>query len=340
MVSILKALNRFNRTGERISEDESLAEHDKKYHGGHFDPKEENCTKRDNLAKKDGEDNVHWPRPSIGLPKKREVSDYPKDPSSVAGKDFQKWLDDMDEKAKADIPEDWVKLLEKHGYDVVGNRDKDADGDDNIDYSSLISDEQKDVVVDDLASAFFYDMPERLNIKWDGGKFRGKIENFSYGGIKSRFQTALKDANHDGVKVEITSIKITDQDGNPSEGNNEYSILGKAAKETVEFEGRATKTEDLIEHEKRLEKMRSTVLNECQKALEGQSRYEARIMRGKRNFESGSPYEVIAIYDKKLGISELTFDCAEDYANCRSSVSGEYKIKPNEVAAEVKNYIS
>lgn len=56
MVNLLRALNVFNRTGERIVQDESLEEHDKKYHGGHFDPKTQTCGKRDAMGKGDEAD--------------------------------------------------------------------------------------------------------------------------------------------------------------------------------------------------------------------------------------------------------------------------------------------
>lgn len=234
-----KRFSKFLATGsmpEMTALDESLEEHDKKYHGGHYDPEKQTCGKREKMAKGDdpkmdgngekakwkssvekarkefedkiknvlgdfdirqeeeglkiepkdkvaakrrehhlldiiheslgyykdwitsqdgklnfwlhprsdkakkiyesygdnGEaqrkdemnaDNVHWPRPSIGFSKKREVSDYPKDPNSEAGKDFQKWLDEMDSESRADIPEDWVKILEKHGYNVRNGKE-------------------------------------------------------------------------------------------------------------------------------------------------------------------------------------------------------------------------
>ena len=58
MISLLKALNIFNCTGERIAEDESLAEHDKKYHGGHYDPETQSCGKRDEMGNGDKSDSV------------------------------------------------------------------------------------------------------------------------------------------------------------------------------------------------------------------------------------------------------------------------------------------
>lgn len=53
MVNVLKALNVYNCTGERIAIDESLASHDAKFHPNGFDPEEDTCIKRDRMAKYD-----------------------------------------------------------------------------------------------------------------------------------------------------------------------------------------------------------------------------------------------------------------------------------------------
>ena len=44
MFNLLNSMNHFNATGEVIACDESLEEHDKKYHPDGFDPKTDSCS--------------------------------------------------------------------------------------------------------------------------------------------------------------------------------------------------------------------------------------------------------------------------------------------------------
>lgn len=183
MPNLLKALNVFNRTGERIVQDESLEEHDKKYHPEGFDPKSDSCSKRDGMAKKDGEDNVET------------SSAVSSEGSEKLEEEIKDGIDNACKEAKIDAPGDLFISDEGDHFSVEGAvvnpfPPVNYELDENRGYRDVWEDEAE---IDDYKKKYedvIYDIAEKFNCSCDDIDWQSDEDG--RGGIGFRFYAEFK----------------------------------------------------------------------------------------------------------------------------------------------------